>query len=51
MEIVANERVVIDFTVNGKHQQFLADGMTIDTQGNLYVAIFNGSKVFKINPT
>ncbi|CAH1118002.1 unnamed protein product [Phaedon cochleariae] len=27
-----------------------ADGMTIDTDGNLWVAVFNGSKVIKIDP-
>ena len=29
---------------------FVADGMTIDTEGNLYVATFFGSRVLKINP-
>lgn len=47
----ANKRVVIDFMENGKRPRFLADGMTIDTEGNLYVATFNGSKILKINPT
>lgn len=29
---------------------FVADGMTIDTDGNLYVATFFGSRILKINP-
>lgn len=47
----ANERIVFDLTVNGKRPRYFADGLTIDTKGNLYVATFNGSKVMEINPT
>lgn len=46
----ANERVVIDFTINGTRPDFVPDGMTIDANGSLYVATFGASKVFKINP-
>lgn len=46
----ANERVAIDFKVNGKNPGFLPDGMTIDTEGNLYVAAFGRSKVLKVDP-
>lgn len=67
----ANERVVIDVSVNGKSPGWIPDGrgkkfrayvakyiillflfigMTIDTDGNLYVATWGGSKVVKINP-
>lgn len=49
-DVAANERVVIDFTVNGERPGFVPDGMTIDTEGNLYVATFGGWKIFKINP-
>jgi len=48
---ISNERVVIDFRVNGERPSFLPDGMTIDTEGNLYVATWGGSKVLKVNPT
>lgn len=48
--ISANERVVIDFKVNGQRPSYLPDGMTIDTDGNLYVATWGGHKVLKINP-
>lgn len=47
----ANERVVIDFSINGNRPNFVPDGMTIDAEGSLYVATFGASKVFKINPT
>lgn len=50
-DVAANERVVIDFTVNGERPNFVPDGMTIDTEGNLYVTTFGGWKIFKINPT
>lgn len=30
--------------------EFIADGMTSDADGNLYVAVFAGSKIIKINP-
>ncbi|XP_055296415.1 regucalcin-like [Sitodiplosis mosellana] len=46
----SNERVVIDFSKNGKNPGFLPDGLTIDTDGNLYVTAFEGSKIFKVNP-
>lgn len=46
----ANERVAIDFKVNGQDPDFVPDGMTIDTQGNLYVATWGGSKVIKVDP-
>ncbi|KAJ3654213.1 hypothetical protein Zmor_013416 [Zophobas morio] len=38
------------FTLS-KHQiSGIADGMTIDIDGNLWVAIFNGSRIIKIDP-
>lgn len=43
---ISNERVLINF----KPCTFAPDGMTIDSQGNLYVATFNGGKVLKVNP-
>lgn len=47
----ANERVLIDFSVDGEQPGFVPDGMTIDTEGFLYVATWGGSKVMKVNPT
>lgn len=46
----AFKRVLTDFKVNGEPPKFVADGMTIDTEGFLYVALYGGSKVLKINP-
>lgn len=50
ISIVANEKVLIDFTVDGKKPDFGPDGMTIDADGNLYVCTWGGSKIMKINP-
>lgn len=47
---ISNERVVIDLSDNGKNPGYIPDGMTIDVEGNLYVACFGGSKVIKIDP-
>lgn len=47
---LANERVLIDFSDKGKNPGFLPDGLTIDTDGNLYVTKFGGSSVVKVNP-
>ncbi|XP_031623137.1 regucalcin-like [Contarinia nasturtii] len=47
---ISNERVVVDYSVNGINPGFLPDGLTIDTDGNLYVTFFSGSKIYKIDP-
>lgn len=36
--------------MDGKAPGFIPDGMTIDADGNLYVATWGGSKVIKIDP-
>lgn len=43
---LTNQQVLINF----KPATFAPDGMTIDAQGHLYVATFNGGKILKINP-
>lgn len=43
---ITNQSVLIDF----KPASFAPDGMTIDVNGDLFVATFNGGKVLKINP-
>lgn len=54
--ISANPRVVLDlfnvFKANATTGQLIQrpDGMTIDTDGNIYVVILNTPFVFKINP-
>lgn len=48
---VANERVLLDFRKpNGDWDGYYGDGMTIDTDGFLYVAGFAGSRVLRIDP-
>jgi len=47
---ISNEKVLIDFRVDGKNPGFGPDGMTSDADGNLYVCTWGGSKIFKINP-
>lgn len=45
---ISNKRVVFDlekYNIPG-----VPDGMTIDTNGNLWVAVFDGSRVLHINP-
>ncbi|XP_013139366.1 PREDICTED: regucalcin-like [Papilio polytes] len=45
---ISNLKYVFDLKKN--NIDGLADGMTIDTDGNIWVAIFNGSCVLKIDP-
>ncbi|XP_055681180.1 regucalcin isoform X1 [Lutzomyia longipalpis] len=47
---ISNPRVVIDFSNDGERPSFVPDGMTIDSEGNLFVALWGGFKLFKINP-
>lgn len=47
---LANERVLINFKTKGSKPEFVGDGMTIDSNGSLYVAAPGSSKVLKINP-
>lgn len=46
----ANPKVVFDLRKGDAKSHLLPDGMTIDADGNLYVATFNGYTVFKIDP-
>lgn len=46
----ANERTLINFNQTHKFIDFIADGMTIDSKGFLYVAAFGASRIFIINP-
>ena len=48
---IANESVVIDFLKSHVGVSFSPDGMTIDEEGNIYVATWNGSRIIVINPT
>lgn len=46
----ANERVALDLKENGGTPEYIPDGMTIDEEGNLYVATWGGSKILKVDP-
>ncbi|XP_036331450.1 regucalcin-like [Rhagoletis pomonella] len=43
--VASNPRVVF------KHDTYLPDGMTIDSDGNIYIATFTGHTVYKVNPS
>ncbi|KAL4709756.1 hypothetical protein ACJJTC_005559 [Scirpophaga incertulas] len=45
---ISNMRHIFDFSSNGV--EGLPDGMTIDTDGNLWVAVFGGSCVLHVDP-
>ncbi|KAL7295469.1 hypothetical protein TKK_0011121 [Trichogramma kaykai] len=45
---VHNKRVVFDLKKN--NIKGIPDGMTIDVQGNLWVALFDGAAVIQVNP-
>lgn len=47
---LSNGKVLLDMSVTSKEPKDGPDGMTIDTDGNLYLAVFHGSKVLKISP-
>lgn len=48
---ISNEKVLTDITSYGTVKTNVPDGLTIDHDGNLYVAMFGGSRILKINPT
>lgn len=48
VKFLANRRPV--FTLKNHGLDGFPDGMTIDKDGNLWIAIFNGYKVIKIDP-
>lgn len=48
---ITGEKVMIDLTSFGTLKTNFPDGMTIDHEGNLYVAMNGGSKILKINTT
>ncbi|XP_065088510.1 regucalcin-like [Ochlerotatus camptorhynchus] len=46
---LCHEQVLFSFVDNGRIPRFFPDGMTSDEAGNLFVATWYGSRVFKIN--
>lgn len=49
VRFVGNEKVAFDFRTNGKDPEFIADGVTIDRDGLLWVGLFQGSSVIAID--
>ncbi|XP_013788765.1 regucalcin-like [Limulus polyphemus] len=49
--VLSNQRTLVDFTVSRGYQDCgIPDGMTIDIEGKLWVACYNGSCVVRIDP-
>jgi gluconolactonase len=48
---ITGEKVLTDITSYGTTKTNVPDGLTIDYEGNLYVAMFGGSRILKINTT
>ncbi|KAH8286798.1 hypothetical protein KR018_011396, partial [Drosophila ironensis] len=48
--VATNPKVVFNLRKTSPKDHLLPDGLTIDTEGNLYVATFNGATIFKVNP-
>ncbi|KRF99328.1 uncharacterized protein Dwil_GK11687 [Drosophila willistoni] len=47
---VCNSTVIYDFRGAKSEDNLQPDGMAIDTDGNIYVATFNGAAVYKVDP-
>lgn len=47
---IGNETVLIDFNKTHAGEEFVGDGMTIDENGTLYVATWNGGRILVIDP-
>ncbi|KAB0798137.1 hypothetical protein PPYR_09130 [Photinus pyralis] len=45
---ICNKKVIFDFERN--NIPGIPDGMTIDSDGNLWVAVFSGARLLKVNP-
>lgn len=48
---ITGEKVFTDLTTFGTTKTNVPDGLTIDTEGNVYVAMFGGSRILKVNGT
>ncbi|KAH8302829.1 hypothetical protein KR044_011042 [Drosophila immigrans] len=47
---IQRPKVIYDFRKSSAKDHIQPDGMTIDTEGNIYVATFNDAAVYKIDP-
>ena len=48
---ISGEKILTDLSTYGTPKTNFAHGLTIDTEGHLYVAMFGGSRILKINTT
>lgn len=48
---ITGEKILTDLSTYGTPKTNYADGLTIDVEGNLYVAMFGGSRILKVNTT
>ncbi|XP_068159481.1 regucalcin isoform X1 [Drosophila tropicalis] len=48
--VATNPKVVFNLRKTSPKDHLLPDGLTIDSEGNLYVATFNGATIFKVDP-
>ncbi|EDW57403.2 regucalcin isoform X2 [Drosophila virilis] len=49
--VASNPKVIYNLRKTSPKDHILPDGMTIDTEGNIYVATFNGATIYKVNPS
>ena len=48
---ITNKRIFVDFNGTDYPSNFLPDGLTIDSEGYVWVAIWGGSKVLRFDPS
>lgn len=48
---ISGEKILTDLTNFGTTKTNVPDGLTIDHEGNIYVAMFGGSRILKVNTT
>lgn len=48
--LTAKETSLVDFNRTHRFVDFIADGLTIDKKGNLYVAAFGASRILVVDP-
>ncbi|XP_054728968.1 regucalcin-like isoform X3 [Anastrepha obliqua] len=49
--VPSNPKVVLNLCNSNPQDNLWPDGLTIDSKGNLYVAINNGHAIYKVNPS
>jgi len=49
--MITGEKILVDLSTYGTPKTNFAHGLTIDVEGNLYIAMFGGSRILKVNTT